>query len=137
MPSRRGLIEEALTYSIIGAFFEVHRELGFGFRERIYSLALERALIERGHKVAREVAVMTYFHGRPLARQDIDMIVDDKVVVEVKSTSGAVRKACCQAYSYLWATHLEVGLVLIFSDEAKFYRLVCENRLKPHLPPRN
>ena len=51
------LKEEKLTGSIIGAFFEVHNVLGFGFLEHIYKMALERELIARGHNVAREVAV--------------------------------------------------------------------------------
>ena len=50
-----------MTASIIDSFFEVHKELGFGFREYIYTRALERLLIANGHKVEREVAVM----GRP------------------------------------------------------------------------
>jgi GxxExxY protein len=61
--------------------------LGVGYRELIYALALERALTAEGHRVEREVAVMVYFRGEPLARQTIDMVVDDKLVVELKSTA--------------------------------------------------
>ncbi len=61
-----GLLEEALTHSVIGAFYDVHRELGFGFREYLYALALERDLVSRGHRVDREVAVMVYYRGEPL-----------------------------------------------------------------------
>ena len=58
-----GLLEEALTRSVIGSFYDVHRELGFGYRELIYALALERALVAKGHRVDREAAVMVYFRG--------------------------------------------------------------------------
>ena len=80
------LIEEALTYSVIGAFFEVYNTLGFGFLEHLYVLALERELIVRGHRVRREVKVDVWYKGKILARQRLDMIVDDKLIVEVKST---------------------------------------------------
>jgi GxxExxY protein len=132
MRRRNPLLEEALTYSLIGSFFDVRRELGYGYREHIYALALARLLISRGHKVAREVPVIVYFQGEPLARQVIDMIVDDKVIVENKSAFGRVREACGQTYSYLWGTTLEVGLVLSYGREPKFYRMICENRLKKY-----
>jgi len=56
MTSKRegGLLEEALTRSVIGAFYDVHKKLGFGFREYLYALALERNLVAKGHRVDRE-----------------------------------------------------------------------------------
>lgn len=82
---RAPMLEPGPTHAIIGSFFDVHRELGFGYRELIYSLALERDLASKGHRVDREVAVMVYCKGEPLARQTLDMIVDDRVIVEVKA----------------------------------------------------
>ena len=75
----RQLLEERLTHSVIGSFFDVHRELGFGYREDLYALALERDLVAKGHQVGRVVAVMVNFGGAPLARQTLDIIVDDKL----------------------------------------------------------
>ena len=65
-----GLLEEALTHSVIGAFYDVHRELGFGFREYLYALALERDLVAKGHRVDREVAVMVYYRARATCLAD-------------------------------------------------------------------
>ena len=93
------LIEEALTRSVIGSFYDVHRELGFGYRELIYGLALERALIAKGHRVDRDVAVMVYFRGEPLARQTLDMIVDDKLALELKSTAHLHPEATRQLFA--------------------------------------
>lgn len=128
-----GLLEERLTHSIIGAFFAVHRELGFGYREYIYSLALERELVARGHRVEREVAAMVYYRGEPLTRQTLDMVVDEKVVVENKSTERLPPESSLQLFSYLCATTMEVGLLLHFGHDAKFYRVICENRFKAHV----
>ena len=67
--SSRPLLEEALTESVIGSFYDVYNELGFGYRELVYSLALERDLVATGHRIDREVAVMVYFRGEALVRQ--------------------------------------------------------------------
>src|SRR5215813_3702679 len=106
---RRDLVEEALTKSVIGAFCEVYNELGFGFLEHLYLLALERELKVRGHRVAREVWVRVFYKGEELGRQRLDMIVDEKLIVETKSTQVLRRDAPAQVLSYLRATNLEVG----------------------------
>ncbi|HEY4219291.1 MAG TPA: GxxExxY protein [Gemmatimonadaceae bacterium] len=129
-----GLLEERLTHSVIGAFFEVHGALGYGFREYIYLLALERELVTRGHKVDREVAVMVYYRGEPLARQTLDMIVDDKLIVEAKATERLHPNGTVQLFGYLCATNLELGLLLHFGRKPHFDRVVFENRLKHRQP---
>ena len=125
-----GLLEEELTHSVIGAFYDVHKELGFGFREYLYALALERELVAKGHRIDREVAVMVYYRGEPLAWQTLDIIVDQKLVLETKATERLHSGARRQLFSYLCATNLEVGLLLHFGREPKFYRVICENRFK-------
>ena len=85
MRANKPLLHGDITASIIDSFFEVHKELGFGFREYIYTRALERLLIAKGHKVEREVAVMVYFRGEPLAYERMDMLVDGAVVIENKA----------------------------------------------------
>jgi len=129
------LLEERITRAVIDAFRNVHRVLGFGFREYIYSLALERELIAHGHQVDREVGVMVYYRGEPLARQNMDMIVDQKVVVENKTGERLDPNAPAQLSSCLSATNLEVGLVLYFGREPRFKRVICENRLKHRTEP--
>lgn len=119
------LMEEALTRSIIGAFFEVYNQLGFGFLEHVYVMALERELRARGHQVGREVGVRVYYKGEELATQRLDMIVDGKVVVEIKSTYELHKAANRQLFSYLRGSHLKVGLLLHFGPQPKFYRQIC------------
>ena len=128
--TRPGLLHEQLTGSVIQSFFRVYDELRFGYREHIYGLALERELVEAGHDVARESAVMVYYRGRPLARQRLDMIVDGKVAVEIKATRALPPDATAQLFSYLCATDLEVGLLLHFGPKPRFFRVICENRLR-------
>jgi GxxExxY protein len=124
------LLEEETTEDIIGSFFDVYNALGFGYREKIYALALERDLRAKGRRVDREVAIMIHFRGEPLARQTMDMVVDDKVIVETKSTERLPPEAHRQLFGYLCASSLEVGLLLHFGREPKFYRAIHENRYK-------
>jgi GxxExxY protein len=132
MASRRGgFIEGSLTRSVIGAFYDVYNRLGFGFVERVYSLALERELAARGHRVSREEFVTIYYRGEPLVDQRLDMVVDRKLILEIKSTWQLPASAARQLYNYLRATEVEVGLLLHFGAEPKFYRFVSTNA-----PPR-
>jgi GxxExxY protein len=125
--ARIELIEEQLTRSVIGAFFEVYNTLGFGFLEHVYVMALERELLARGHRVAREVSVHVTYKGQVLGVQRIDMIVDEKLVVETKSSLELPTAAQRQVFNYLRATKLEVGLLLHFGLKPRFHRLFSSN----------
>jgi GxxExxY protein len=107
----------------------VYRTLRFGFLEHVYALAMERELIARDHRVCREFGVRIMYKGEELCTQRIDMVVDEKVVVEIKSTFHLHPSADRQLYSYLRASNLEVGLLLHFGREAKFYRSYHRNPL--------
>jgi GxxExxY protein len=125
--SKIGLIEESLTQSVIGAFFEVYNTIGYGFLEHLYCMALERELMERDHAVAREVSVAVTYKGHHLGTQRIDMIVDDRLIVETKATAQLPPFAQRQLFNYLKATRLEVGLLLHFGPTPRFYRQVARN----------
>jgi GxxExxY protein len=133
--TKAALAEEQLTQSIIGAFFDVYNSLGFGFLEHVYVLALEREVLAREHRVAREVSVRIMYKGEELCTQRLDMIVDDKVVVETKSTYHLHPSADRQLYSYLRASNLEVGLLLHFGRRANFYRLFSGKPRSPRSAP--
>lgn len=118
------LIEEKLTGSVIGAFFEVYNVLDFGFLETVYLTALELELVERGHDVMREAAAGVIYKGRCISSQRLDMLVDGKLIVEAKSTEHLPPTAIRQLDNYLKGTNLEVGLLLHFGPRAKFYRRI-------------
>jgi GxxExxY protein len=125
------LVEERLTHSILRAFYDVYNELGYGFLEHIYVLALERELIARGHVVARELGVTVFYKGEELGSQRMDLVVDGKVVVETKSTQELPKSATRQVHNYLRATKLEVGLLLHFGPEPRFFRLINQTKKYP------
>ena len=119
------LLEQPLTHSVIGAFFEVYNTLGFGFVEAVYVRAMEQELRARGHGIERERRVPVWYKGTKLSDQRLDMLVDGRVVVEAKATYELHLGASQQLYNYLRATRLEVGLLLHFGPAAKFHRIVC------------
>jgi GxxExxY protein len=76
-----------ITEHVIGAAIEVHRVLGPGLLEGIYETALCIELDERGIKYARQVQIPAHYKGRPLGKYNVDLIIEDLVVVEVKSVA--------------------------------------------------
>ena len=121
------LVEREITANVIGAFYEVYNQLGFGFLEFIYALALEKELLKRGRAVGREVAVPVIYKGEVLANQRVDMVVEDRVMVEIKSTEVLHPKAHRLTLNYLRSTPLEVAMLLHFGPKARFYRFVNFN----------
>ena len=121
------LIEEALTKSVIGAFFEVYNTLGYGYYEHFYIKALQIELELRGHRVKREVRFPVWYKAHFLGRQRVDLLVDDKLIIETKSTQELHRGAARQLFSYLHGSAFEIGLLLHFGPEARFYPVACRN----------
>jgi GxxExxY protein len=124
---RKQLFEEDLSRSVIGAFFTVYNALGYGFLERLCSQALENELRARGHHVGREVPVEVSYEGAVLGVQRLDMVVDHKLVVEVKSTELLHPMAKRQLLNYLRGTSLELGLLLHFGPQPRFHRVIHTN----------
>ena len=118
------LLERDRVQSILGGFFAVYNYYRYGLNEAVYAGALEIELRNRGHRVAREVAVSVSYHGQHVAWQRLDMVVDDAVIVETKATEKLSPNAKPQLLSYLRASPLEVGLLLHFGPTPTFYKLI-------------
>ena len=121
------LRHEALTRSVIGAFYQVYNELGFGFLETVYTSALDHELKSRGHAVAREFGARVWYKGIPLVTCRLDLVVDRAVIVEVKSTRLLPDLAERQLRAYLHATNFEVGLLLHFGPKPRLRRLLSDS----------
>jgi GxxExxY protein len=122
------LAEEALTRSIIGAFYEVYRILGFGYLEGVYVEALARELRRRGHTVEREALIKVWYKGEVIARQRVDMLVDGKIILEVKSGLSLPPTGSRQLCNCLKGSEKEVGLLLHFGPEPRYFREYSPNR---------
>ena len=127
------MLHAEITEQIIGAFYEVHRTLGFGFLESVYANALEHELRERGLTVKREVPVDVAYRGRIVGHHRIDILVNGLVVVEVKASRFLDPSADKQTLNYLRGTSLEVALLLHFGPRPAFRRFISTNRPVPAL----
>src|SRR5439155_15608715 len=105
---------DPLTRQIIGAAIEVHRVLGPGLLESIYEKALCIELDTRGLRYARQLEVPAYYKGRLLGTYYVDLLVEDLVVVEVKSVTAIVPVFEAQLFTYMRLTKKRRGLLLNF-----------------------
>jgi GxxExxY protein len=116
------LVEKRLSGVIVGCFFDVYNELGYGFVESIYARALDITLKDRGIRVDREYPIAVSFRGQQIGFHRIDMLVERRVVVELKSTERLAEMARRQLRSYVTALGLDLGMLLHFGPVPKFYR---------------
>jgi GxxExxY protein len=105
---------DELTHAIIGAAIEVHRVLGPGLLESIYEEALCVELTKRGIKFQRQIVVDVWYKDQVIKGQRLDLLVNNEVVVELKSVSATPDYVTAQVLSYLKATGLKRGLVINF-----------------------
>jgi len=106
-----------LTQRIIGAAIEVHRALGPGLLESLYETALCIELDERGIRYARQVRVPAHYKGRSLGDYTVDLIVEDLVVIEVKSVAQVLPVFEAQLITYLRLTRKRLGLLINFNTQ--------------------
>ena len=122
-----------LTGKILGAFFQVHKELGYGFSERVYENTLAIVLIEMGLKVQQQVRLSVFYRGQVVGEYVADMVINDIVLLELKATQKIIEDHAAQLLNYLKATSIEVGLVLNFGPNAEFRRKIYDNERKGSL----
>ena len=127
---RSTILEKEISYSIVGAFFQVYNELGFGFLESIYARALEVALGEKGLLVQREVPITVVFHGVEVGQHRLDMLVEHRIVLEIKSTERINDIPKRQLRNYLNALRLELGMVLHFGPRAEYHRVLAAKKVE-------
>jgi GxxExxY protein len=119
-----------LTDSIIGLFYDVYNELGYGFLESVYRNSMQLALQDKGLLVEAEIPVPVFFRNAKVGDFRADLIVNGCVPLELKAAETIVAAHEAQLLNYLRATLLEVGLILNFSPKAQVRRLVFDNDRK-------
>jgi len=128
------LLEEELTRTIIGCFFDVCRKLRPGFLEVVYKKALAIEFRRAGCRFEREPPLSVYYDGERLGTYYPDFVIERRVVVEVKASVALGPADNEQLINALSCIELEVGLLLQFGRSPNFKRLVLTNANKPMLP---
>ena len=126
------MLHEEVTGAIIGAFYEVHHDLGYGFLEAIYEHAMILSLETRGLSVERQMPISVRYRGKVLGDFVADLVVERFVLVELKVARVVEPVHMPQVINYLRATRIEVGLLLNFGPKPLFRRLIMTNDRKPN-----
>ena len=119
-----------LTSKIIECAYKVHNTLGFGFLEAVYQNALLIELQKAGLRAEKEKKIQVYYDNQLVGDYLADIIVEDKVILELKSVKDLHDAHSAQLINYLKATGIEVGLLINFGQSVEIKR-------KVHTPPKD
>lgn len=133
---QRGLKHAEVTEMLMGTFFNLYNELGHGFLESVYEQAFSVVLAEKEVFFQRQIAVPVVFHGEKIGEFRADLLVEGKVLIELKTGRDIDLAGEKQLLNYLRATDVEVGLLFNFGPTAQFRRYVFENARKNPRNPR-
>ncbi len=117
-------IYSELSDTIIKAFYKVYNTLGFGFLEKVYENAMIIELKKSGLQVEKQKPISVYYDEKIVGEYFADLIVDNKIIIELKAAESICAANECQLVNYLKATDIEVGLLLNFGKEPQIKRKV-------------
>jgi GxxExxY protein len=121
-------IHKELTEKIIGCFYTVYNKLGYGFLEKVYERALVIELEKSGLKVEQQKPIKVYYDKEVIGEFFADLIVDDLIIVEIKSAETICEGHENQLINYLKATCHELGLLLNFGPSPQVKRKIASKK---------
>ena len=119
-----------LTERIIKIFYKVYNTLGYGFLEKIYENAMMIEFKRTDIPAVSQAPIKVLYHGEIIGEYFVDILVDGKVIIEIKSAKKLIVDHEAQILNYLKATNIEVGLLLNFGPEPGIKRKVFDNARK-------
>ncbi len=124
------MLEGELGHTIIKAYYNVYNRLGYGFLEKVYENALVFELQRLRIRGIRQVPIKVYDLKILVGEYFADIIVENKIIIELKATEGLREEHEAQLINYLRATEIEVGFLFNFGIKPQFKRKVFENKFK-------
>jgi len=119
------ILYKDLSYKIIGLAMEVHSKLGYGFLEKIYENAMMVLLRREGMHAKQQAPIAVYFDGEVVGDYYADILVEDKIILELKAIERIADAHRAQSLNYLKATGLHLAILLNFGKEKlKYERFV-------------
>jgi len=128
--------DQTLTETIIGCAMKVHSALGPGFLESVYQKALAHELQKAGLKIECEKPITVHYDGVVVGDFFADLLVDDKVMLELKANQTLAPANEVQLVNYLTATGIEIGLLLNFGAERLEFKRKART-YRPKQPPKD
>jgi GxxExxY protein len=124
-----------ITEKVIGVFYDVYNELGFGFLESVYRNAMTVALRAGGLTAEPEAKLAVFFRGEQVGVFSVDILVESVVILELKAVDQLCDAHEAQLLNYLKASAVEVGLLLNFGPKPRLKRLGFSSERKRSRPP--
>ena len=119
------ILYRELSYEIVGMAMDVYNELGYGFLEKVYENALMVMFEEKNIQAEQQKEINVQFKGRIVGNYVADILVEDKIIIELKSVSKLTDIHKAQVSNYLKATGVKLGIILNFgSEKLEFQRVV-------------
>jgi GxxExxY protein len=128
------MLYQPVTEMIIGAYYKVYNSLGFGFLEKVYENAMVIELVEHGFLIGQQQNITVFYKGTVVGDYVADIVVNDKIIIEMKAAEWLREEHAAQLMNYLKATNMEVGLLLNFGRKPEFRRVVFSNHSVVDLP---
>ncbi len=121
---------KSLTEKVIKIFYKVYNKLGYGFLEKVYENAMMLEFAREGISTFPQSAIKVFYENEAVGEYFADILVDNKVIVEIKAAKNLVIDNEAQLLNYLKATNIEVGLLLNFGPKPEIKRKVFDNLRK-------
>jgi len=118
------ILYKDLSYKIVGLAMRVHRKLGYGFLEKVYENALMVLFRREGIEAKQQAPITVYFEEEVVGNYYADILVEDKVILEMKSVEKIIDAHIAQTLNYLKATGLRLAIILNFSKEKLEYKRI-------------
>jgi GxxExxY protein len=126
------MIHQVETSEILQCFYKVYNTLGYGFLEKVYENSLILELKNHGLACAKQVPITVFYEGITVGDYYADIIVEDKIILELKAVDTLVEEHELQLINYLKATKIEIGLLLNFGKQPQVKRKIFTNDRKQH-----
>ena len=120
------ILYKDLSYKIVGLAMEVHSKLGYGFLEKVYENAMMVLFRQEGMRAKQQAPITVYFKGEAVGEYYADILVEDKIILEVKSVEKIIDKHRAQTLNYLKATGLRLSIILNFGKKKIEYERIVK-----------
>ncbi len=124
------LLHKEISSPVLKIFYEVYNQLGYGFLEKVYQNSMYLELKAQGFKVEAQKQIKVYYKNQVVGEYYADLIIEDKIIVELKACECLISSHITQLLNYLRCTNIEVGFVLNFGEDPEFKRIIYTNNRK-------
>ena len=119
------VLEQDLCYKIVGISMEIYNKLGYGFLEKVYENALKNELKSNKIDAKQQSPIKVIYNGKIVGDYISDLLIEDRVIIELKSIEKLSKIHEAQILNYLKATKIRVGLLINFSPrKLEFKKMV-------------